>query len=96
MITADELETISNQGFEALDEILVPLAEAFSHWQKVQVDADRAHYLSRGQAVRVAGSPTNGGVAVLDPAGALLCIGEMDDNGLVAPKRWLTDSFQSP
>jgi tRNA pseudouridine55 synthase len=96
MITAGELETASNQGFEALDEILVPLVEAFSHWQKVQVDADRAHYLSRGQAVRVAGSPINGSVAVLDPAGTLLCIGEMDNDGLVAPKRWLTDSFQSP
>jgi tRNA pseudouridine55 synthase len=91
MITEQQLETLSNQGFEALDEILVPLASVFSDWGKVQVDADRAHYLSRGQAVRVAGSPSKGSVAVMDPAGSMLCIGEIDDSGLVAPKRWLTD-----
>jgi len=37
----------------------------------------------------VAGSPGQGRVAVLDEAGHLLCLAEVDADGLVAPRRWL-------
>jgi len=85
----EALETLAGQGEAALDACLLDAATAVRGWPQVRVEAARAHYLGRGQAVRVAGSPGQGRVAVLDEAGHLLCLAEVDADGLVAPRRWL-------
>lgn len=91
MLTLAEVEAVSEQGFDALDALLLPTAAAFEHWPRVVVDADRAHYLSRGQAVRAAGAPRSGLLAVMGGDGSVLCVAQINDDGLVAPKRWLAD-----
>lgn len=90
MVTPEALEAAAGQGTAALDALLLPPAAALAGWARVQVDADRAFYLSRGQPVRANGLPREGLVAVLDGAGSLLGIGEIDADGLVAPRRWMT------
>lgn len=89
MVTMERLEQTAADGFEALDALLAPPAAALAGWPKVTVDADRAFYLARGQAVQIRGAPRHGRVAVMDPAGALLGIASMDAEGRVAPRRWL-------
>lgn len=92
MVTVAEVEAAAAQGgYAALDALLTPLAQAFSHWACVRVDAARAHYLRGGQPVRVAAAPDEGSVVVLDEAGSMLCIAEIDANGMVAPRRWVSD-----
>ena len=85
----EALEALAAQGEAALDGCLLDTAAAVRGWPQVRVEEARAHYLSHGQPVRVAGAPPQGRVAVLDEAGRLLCLAEIDDGGLVAPRRWL-------
>ncbi|MBI2383988.1 MAG: tRNA pseudouridine(55) synthase TruB [Gammaproteobacteria bacterium] len=89
MVTLDDLERAAAAGLAALDALLVPAVQAVAGLPQVVVDADRAFYLSRGQAVRVSAAPRQGTVAVLGPQGELLGIAEMDRDGLVAPRRWM-------
>ena len=94
MITLDQVETLSQQGLEALDQLLLPTAAALKTWPRVVLDVDRAHYMRRGHAVRVAGAPSNGDLAVFDAQGSVLCLAQIDTNGMVAPKRWLADDLE--
>lgn len=90
--TFDELEHAAGGGLAALDAFLLPALAALPGWPRVLVDAARADYLAHGQPVRVAGAPARGGVAVVSQAGALLGIGEINPDGLVAPKRWMASA----
>ena len=91
MVTVQALEDAASQDYAALDALLTPLATAFSHWRRVTVDPGQAALLSNGKQVRVTGAPETGSVAVLDEAGAMLGIAEIDAEGRVAPRRWLSD-----
>lgn len=91
MTSWDELEARALGGGEAaLDAWLLNGAVAVNDWPQVRLDPDRAHFMAHGQAVRVAGVPSEGRVAVLDGEGLLLGIAEIDGNGMLAPRRWLT------
>ncbi|MDM4771155.1 tRNA pseudouridine(55) synthase TruB [Solimonas sp. SE-A11] len=85
----DALEALAAQGEAALDACLLDTVAAVRGWPQVRVEEARAGYLAHGQPVRVAGAPARGRVAVLDEAGRLLCLAEIDADGLVAPRRWL-------
>ncbi len=89
MVSARQIEDAAEAGHAALDALLLPLETVFDDWPKVAVDESRSFYLSRGQAVRVAGAPDSGRVAVTDARGVILGIGEIDEYGLVAPRRWM-------
>lgn len=89
MVGIEAIGVAVEQGPEALDSLLLPLESVFTDWPRATVDESRSFYLSRGQAVRVAGAPESGRVAIVDAAGKVLGIGEIDDDGLVAPKRWM-------
>ncbi|HSW13182.1 MAG TPA: tRNA pseudouridine(55) synthase TruB [Solimonas sp.] len=90
VLTWEALEAAAREGESELDRCLLDPASAVGDWAQVRVDADRAHYMSRGQAVRIAGAPKAGRVAVLDPEGRLLGLAEVDADGMVAPKRWMS------
>jgi len=88
--TWEDLETAAGQGESALDACLLDPAAAVRDWPQVRLEPDRAHYMARGQAVRIAAVPRAGRVAVLDEAGRLIGLAEIDADGMVAPKRWMT------
>jgi len=90
LVGIEVLEAAAAQGLEALDRLLLPALAGTVALPKVQVDADRAFYLSRGQAVRVSALPEGDAIAVIDPAGQLLGIGRRNADGLLAPTRWMT------
>lgn len=90
MVGISDLEKAAASGLEALDALLVSPAAAFAAWPQLTVDADRAYYLSRGQAVRVAGAPKEGVVAVFGDDRRLLGIAAIDADGMVAPRRWMS------
>lgn len=90
MVGIAQLEQAASEGREALDRLLVSPSAAFAGWPQLSVDADRAFYLSRGQAVRVADAPKEGAVAVFGPDARLLGIAVINADGLVAPRRWMS------
>lgn len=88
MYTLDELMEIRDGGgHAALDERLLPVDSAVVDWPLVRLDADSAHYVLRGQAVQVPRAPTEGRVRLYAEGDGFLGIGEVADDGRIAPKR---------
>ncbi|MDP9139651.1 MAG: tRNA pseudouridine(55) synthase TruB [Pseudomonadota bacterium] len=89
LVTMEQLDSALNTGgLAAIDALLLDPAAALKHWPQLTVDEARAHYLSQGQAVRVAGLEAAERLAVLDESGRLLGLAQAGAGGIVAPKRW--------
>lgn len=89
MVDIVAVEAAAEQGETALDALLLPPSSALQDWPAVTLDAARAFYLSRGEAVRVAAAPSAGRVAVYGPDDGLLALGEINADGMVAPRRMM-------
>lgn len=89
MHTMERIEAAAEEGHTALDALLLPPEAALDDWPRVQLDAARTFYLSRGEAVRVADAPGEGWLAVFGPDEKLLALAEIDDHGMVAPRRMM-------
>lgn len=88
MVTLAQLEaTLAEGGQSAIDALLLPAWAGLADWPRVELSENSAFYLLQGQAVRVAGAPADGAVLVFEAGGRFLGIGQMDDEGRVAPKR---------
>lgn len=88
-----------------LDAALRPVASTVGHWPALQLAGAPAFYLKQGQPVFVAHAPTEGWVrlyertaaseadasAAADPTGAFLGVGEILDDGRVAPRRLIAN-----
>jgi tRNA pseudouridine55 synthase len=92
MVTLEHLETLSEQGFGALDALLLPMDQALSDWPEVELDQDSVWYLRRGQPVMVAGAPTRGQLRIYGPDRAFLGLGEVLPDGRISPRRLLRSS----
>ncbi|HXH02989.1 MAG TPA: tRNA pseudouridine(55) synthase TruB [Candidatus Competibacteraceae bacterium] len=87
MVGLDELERLAEQGEAALDARLLPVDSAIAHWPALHVGADSAHYLRHGNPVLVPRAPTRGLVRLYQGETRFLGIGEILDDGRVAPRR---------
>ncbi|HHC72481.1 MAG TPA: tRNA pseudouridine(55) synthase TruB [Thiotrichales bacterium] len=88
MVTAETLHRCQEQGMAALDALLLPVESALSDWPEVRLSPDTAFYLRQGQPVLVPNAPVTGRVRLYD-ANGFLGVGEILDDGRVAPKRLL-------
>ena len=87
MLTLDRIRGLAADGFEALDGAMIPMESALRNWPSVHLSADVAYYLRRGQAVLVAHAPTTGWVRITGPEQRFLGVGEVLDDGRIAPRR---------
>jgi len=87
IIDAPTLEKAAEQGVDALDQLLLPMESAVSDWPDVCLSDDAAYYLRQGQAVLVPKAPTDGWVRLYAGEGLFLGVGQIQDDGKVAPKR---------
>ncbi len=87
LITMEQLRQQAEEGFAALDSLLLPLDSALMDWPEVRLNADMAYYLKMGQAVMVPKSPAHGWVRLYDNKENFMGVGEIDDDGKVAPRR---------
>ena len=88
MLTMEQLETLAEQGFDALDAVLQPVDSGVADWPDVHLGADAAFYVQQGQPVMVPHAPTHGWVRIYDQS-HFLGIGEIQDDGMVAPRRMI-------
>ncbi|MBV8062146.1 MAG: tRNA pseudouridine(55) synthase TruB [Nevskia sp.] len=88
------LEQLEGLAPEQRDPLLLTPAAALRDWPRLEVDAELARRLARGQAVR-AGEGA-GLRAVFGPDGLLLGIAEADGSGNLAPRRWLNPAGSMP
>ena len=88
MVTLEQLRDLAEQGgLDALDECLLPVDTAVSDWPALNLSADTAYYLRQGQAVVVPKAPASGWVRLYDASEAFIGLGEVQDDGRVAPRR---------
>jgi tRNA pseudouridine55 synthase len=87
MVDLPEIERRAEEGLEALDALLLPVDSAVGHWPEVKLSEDAAYYLKLGQPVLVPRAPPNGWLRLYDARGRFLGVGEIDDDGKVAPRR---------
>ena len=91
MVTLETLRERAEQGLAALDELLLPPDSAVAPWPAVRIQGDAAFYLRQGQPVLAPRAPTRGWVRLYLGEQQFLGLGEILDDGRVAPRRLLTD-----
>lgn len=89
MVTLEQLEACAGQGLEALDALLLEADTAVADWPALRLHPDLAYYLRHGQPVLVPRAPTAGRVRLYEGDTCFLGIGEILDDGRVAPRRLL-------
>ncbi len=89
MITPVQLESLAEEGLDALDRLLLPMETALSQWPEVKLSQDVAFFLKRGQAVVVPQAPREGLVKLFAGENDFLGVGHILEDGRVAPRRLL-------
>ncbi|QYK11977.1 tRNA pseudouridine(55) synthase TruB [Shewanella rhizosphaerae] len=95
MVTLEQLEALLTKAQEEerppkelLDPLLLPMDTAVSGLKEINVSDELAHYLMNGNPVQVANLPVDELVRItLGEAKQFVGIGQMNDDGLLAPKR---------
>ena len=88
MVTIDQLIELAEQGTDAIDGCLQPIDSGVADWPDVKLGADAAFYVRQGQPVMVPHAPTEGWVRIYDQSN-FLGLGEIQDDGLIAPRRMI-------
>ena len=87
-VTLEELEQAHAEGGnEALDRFLLPSDSGLQDWPVVQFSEHSAFYWLHGQPVRAPSAPAFGMVRVQDHNGRFIGIGEVSEDGRIAPRR---------
>jgi len=87
MVGLDRLQTLAEPDPGALDDLLLPMETAIAQWPNVRLSDAVAYYLRQGQPVLVPHAPAQGYVGLYAEATGFLGVGEILDDGRVAPKR---------
>jgi tRNA pseudouridine55 synthase len=94
MVTLDQLRAAieaDSGDFSAIDRFLLPIDSGIADWPDVHLDPDAAFYLRQGQPIQVPHAPTEGWVRIYDQS-TFLGVGEIQDDGRVAPRRMIQAS----
>jgi tRNA pseudouridine55 synthase len=92
MIDMEGLEAVASEGHYALDQLLLPMESGLTQWPDVRLTGDAAFYLRQGQPVLVPKAPTAGWVRLYEGESRFLGMGEILDDGRVAPRRLMVAS----
>jgi len=101
MVTLEQLNALLEQAQSnetdaslLLDPLLMPMDSAIMHFPEVNLLPAVAGYVKQGQPVQVAGAPLSGTVRITEgEQRTFIGIGEIADDGRVAPKRLVVESF---
>ena len=89
MVGFDALETAATSGVATLERLLLPTDSALGQYPKVELTEDGAFYVRQGQPVLVPRAPTAGWVRIYVKSGQFMGVGEVLDDGRIAPRRLL-------
>lgn len=90
MIDFESLEALASEGMESLDKQLLPMESGLSQWPDVHLTGDSVFYLRQGQPVLVPNAPTDGWVRLYEGETSFMGMGEILDDGRVAPRRLMS------
>jgi tRNA pseudouridine55 synthase len=89
MVTLDAMKAVHAQDKTQLKQFLRPTSSALADWPEVNLTEDMAFYMRQGQPVLVPHAPTEGWVRLNVGGERFLGVGQILDDGRVAPKRLL-------
>ncbi len=88
MVTLETVQAaFADQRFSDMDGWLLPLESALAEWPEVKLTPDAAFYMQQGQPILVPNAPTSGWVRLYANQSDFLGVGQILDDGRVAPKR---------
>jgi tRNA pseudouridine55 synthase len=87
LVTLERLQELKQNDLPAMDALLLPIETALTQWPDVELSADASFYLQQGQPVLVPHAPTSGWVRLYESNRHFLGMGEILDDGRVAPRR---------
>lgn len=92
MITLDQLQTLaSSKDYQSISSFILSVGSCLEKWPDVIANEQLIFYLKRGQSVRINNSPTNGWVKIISSAGEFVGIGEIQEDGRVAPRKLIQE-----
>lgn len=83
------LEQLERMSADERDSILLPADASIVDLPRVELNADSAYYLLRGQSVWKSGMNMDGFFRIYHENGQFLGLGELDSDGKIAPRRLL-------
>lgn len=86
------VDALESGGHQAMDRLLLPLGSSADHWPALQLTENTAFYLRNGNPVQVPGAPVQGWVKLVGPEQEFIGVGEIEDDGKVAPRRLVSHS----
>ena len=95
MVTIDQLDTLIEQAkeedispYDLLDPLLLDMDTAVKNYPAVNITEEMGEYVLHGQPVQVFGAPDDTLVRItVGDAETFIGVGQMNDDGLIAPKR---------
>ena len=89
-VTPEQLTAVKDVGADAdLDALLQPIESCIQHLPRLSLSEAATFYIRQGQPVLVPNGPQSGMVRIADAGGLFLGVGDMRDDGKLAPKRLL-------
>lgn len=87
-VTLAEVQHLAEDGDrDALDALLLPMEAALTEWPALDLTENTAYYLRQGQPVLVPRAPTSGWVRLFAGERRFIGVGQILDDGRVAPRR---------
>ena len=97
MVTLEQLEALADgESFDAMDDLLLPAETALEALPLLELPESVAFYLKQGQPVLVPHSPTEGLVRLCRSGGAFIGVGEVLEDGRIAPRRLFAKPIRNP
>ncbi|MGV8931369.1 MAG: tRNA pseudouridine(55) synthase TruB [Luteimonas sp.] len=93
--TLDALQALASRGESSLDACLLPVETGMASWSPVDVTPAQAARLAYGQGVD-GGFRPSGPVAIFDPNGRALGLGDVDADGCLRPQRLFSWACAQP
>jgi len=87
LVGLETLRELKEKDMSSMDTLLLPIESALTQWPDVDLSTDAAFYLQQGQPVLVPHAPTSGWVRLYEGNRSFLGMGEILDDGRVAPRR---------
>jgi tRNA pseudouridine55 synthase len=87
MISLEKLIESAKEAYEVLDAFLLPVDTIIKHIPEITLTGQVSRYIENGQAVMVPNAPTEGLIRIYNENHGFIGIGEILDDGRVAPKR---------
>ena len=89
-VTPEQLTAVKASGTDTdLDALLQPTESGIQHLPRLSLSEAATFYIRQGQPVLVPNGPQSGMVRIADAGGLFLGVGDMRDDGKLAPKRLL-------